>query len=250
MMLRFAYRTYNPSMCGRYGLKSDKQKIADEFHAKKVSPKVVFAPNYNVAPSIHLPVVRLDEEGNRELTLMRWGLIPFFSKDGKAANRMTNARAETVATLPAYREAFRRRRCIVPADWFYEWQGLDPQRKKTQSWAIARKDRRLLGMAGLWESWNDPVTLQPLETYTILTTEPNEVMQPIHTRMPFILRPEEYQRWLEPFDPARPPTDLLRPSLVALEAWKVDPKVGNVRNTGPELCEPWADDLPTPSLFG
>jgi putative SOS response-associated peptidase YedK len=94
------------------------------------------------------------------------------------------------------------------------------------------------------------VTRQPLETYTILTTDPNEVMQPIPTRMPVILRSEEYQRWLEPLDSARPPTDLMRPSLVALEAWKVAPKVGNVRNTGPELCEPWADDLPTPSLFG
>lgn len=105
-------------------------------------------------------------------------------------------------------------------------------------------------MAGLWESWNDPTTTQPLETFTIITTVPNEVMEPIHTRMPVILRTEDYQRWLEPLDPARPPTDLLRPSLVPLGAWKVDPKVGDVRNTGPELCEAWADEPPAPTLFG
>lgn len=236
-------------MCGRYGLRSDKQSIADAFYAKKVNPKVVLAPNYNVAPSTFLPVVRLDEEGDRELTLMRWGLIPFFSKDDKTAYKSTAARAETIAIVPTFREAFKRRHCIVPADWFYEWQALDPQRKKTQSWAIARKDRKLFGMAGLWESWNDPASRQPLETFTIITTDPNEVLEPIHTRMPVILRPEDYERWLAPVDPARQPTDLLRPSLVSLEAWKVDPKVGNVRNIGPELCEPWADDPAPPSLF-
>jgi putative SOS response-associated peptidase YedK len=120
-------------MCGRYGLKSDKQDIADAFYAKKVNPKVLLAPNYNVAPSTFLPVVRLDEEGDRELTLMRWGLIPFFSKDDKTALKSTSARAETIAALPTFREAFKRRHCIVPADWFYEWQALDPQRKKTQA---------------------------------------------------------------------------------------------------------------------
>src|ERR1700722_17532541 len=109
-------------MCGRYGLKSDKQDIATGFYAKKVNPKVVLAPNYNVAPSTFLPVVKLDEEGDRELTLMRWGLIPFFSKDDKAAS-------ETVATLPTFREAFKRRHCIVPADWFYEWR--PPAQKKS-----------------------------------------------------------------------------------------------------------------------
>jgi putative SOS response-associated peptidase YedK len=236
-------------MCGRYGLKSDKQDIATAFYTKKVNPKVILAPNYNVPPSTFLPVIRLDEEGDRELTLLRWGLVPFYSKDDKAAFKTTNARAETVATLPAFREAFRKRHCIVPADWFYEWQGLDPERKKTQAWAIARKDRKLFGMAGLWESWTNHATREPLETFTIITTEPNEVMQPIHTRMPVILRPEDYARWLETPDPTRLPTDLLRPSLLELEAWKVGKAVGNVRNNGPEMCEPWSDDPPAPSLF-
>jgi putative SOS response-associated peptidase YedK len=103
-------------MCGRYGLRSDKQSIADAFYAKRVNPKVVLAPNYNVAPSTFLPVVRLDEEGDRELTLMRWGLIPFFSKDDKTGFKSTGARAETIATVPTFREAFKRRHCIVPAD--------------------------------------------------------------------------------------------------------------------------------------
>jgi putative SOS response-associated peptidase YedK len=98
-------------------------------------------------------------------------------------------------------------------------------------------------MAGLWESWNDPTTRQPLETFTIITTDPNEVMVPIHTRMPVILRPEDYQRWLELLDPAMPPTDLLRPSLVPPEAWKVDPKVGNVRNIGPKLSTLQLEEL-------
>jgi putative SOS response-associated peptidase YedK len=115
-------------MCGRYGLKSDKQDIATAFYAKKVNPKVILAPNYSVPPSEFLPVIRLDEEGDRELTLLRWGLVPFYSKDDKAAFKTTNARAETVATLPAFRDASRKRHCVVPADWFYEWQGLDPER--------------------------------------------------------------------------------------------------------------------------
>ncbi len=143
-------------MCGRYGLKSDKQDIATASYAKKVNPKVILAPNYNLSPSEFLPVIRLDEEGDRELTLLRWGLVPFYSKDDKAAFKTTNARAETVATLPASREAFRKRHCIVPADWFYEVQGLGPERKKTKACAIARKDRKLFGMAGLWENWTNP----------------------------------------------------------------------------------------------
>jgi putative SOS response-associated peptidase YedK len=133
-------------------------------------PKVVLAPNYNVVPSTFLPVVKLDEEGNRELTLMRWGLIPFFSKDDKAGFKSTSARAENHRHSANFREAFKRRHCIVPADSFCEWQALDPQRKKTESWAIARKDRKLFGMAGLWENWEDSVARQPLETFTIITT--------------------------------------------------------------------------------
>jgi putative SOS response-associated peptidase YedK len=198
----------------RIEISSTSEPASSRVCAKRVRNR----STYNVAPSTFLPVVKLDEDGERELTLMRWGLIPFFSKDDKTGFKSTSARAETIATLPTFREAFKRRHCIVPADWFYEWQGLDPQRKKTQSWAIARKDRKLFGMAGLWESWNDPVAKQPLETFTIITTDPNEVMQPIHTRMPVILRPEDYERWLVPVDPARPPTDMLRPSLVSLEA--------------------------------
>jgi len=236
-------------MCGRYGLRSDKQTIADAFYAKKVNPRVILAPNYNVPPSTFLPVIRLDEEGDSELTLLRWGLVPFYSKDGKAGYNTNLARAESVATSPVYREAFKKRHCIIPADWFYEWQGLDPERKKTQPWAIARKDRKLFGMAGIWDSWTDHATKEQLETFAIITTEPNDVMQPIHTRMPVILRPEDYARWLETPDPTHLPTDLLRPSLLELEAWKVGKAVGNVRNNGPEMCQPWSDEPASPTLF-
>jgi putative SOS response-associated peptidase YedK len=223
-------------MCGRYYRRSDKQRIADAFRIG-VPPTFEILPSYNIAPQTFQPVVRLDAETQqRELTLMRWGLIPFWAKDAKIGSSTINAKAETLASTPAFREALRRRRCLVPADGFYQWVTLDTKTK--QPWAFALKDGSPFAFAGLWDAWKDKTTDQPLETYAIITTEPNELTAKLHNRMPAILAPKDYERWLAPADPARLPVDLLRPCDAHLmTSWKVSAAVGNVRNDSPDLCK-------------
>jgi putative SOS response-associated peptidase YedK len=193
--------------------------------------------NAYVAPQSFQPEVRLNgETGERELTIMRWGLVPFWSKDGKASFSTINAKSETIATSPAFREAWKTRRCLVPADWFYEWQKLDEKAK--QPYAIAMKGDGMFSFAGLWEKWKDKTTRQALRTYTILATDPNELMKPIHNRMPVIIPPRDYGRWMAPTDPAHLPVDLLRPYPAAeMKAWKVAKAVGNTRNNDASFCE-------------
>jgi putative SOS response-associated peptidase YedK len=227
-------------MCGRYGRRADKQRIAEwmQTHDTNVFDDSYFAPSYNVAPQSLQPVVRMDAEtGRRALTVMRWGLVPFWSKDAKIAYSTINAKAETVTTSPTFREAFKRRRCLVPADFFYEWQKVDAKAK--QPYAIGLQDYSPFAFAGLWDAWKDKGTGKVLETYTVITTDPNEVMEPIHNRMPVILHPSDYQRWMAPADPAQLPVDLLRPyPAEQMTAWKVGSDVGNVRNNGPVLVRP------------
>ena len=229
-------------MCGRYGRRGDKQRIAEwmQTHDTNVFDEIddtYLAPSYNVAPQSFQQVVRLSREtGARELTVMRWGLVPYWSKDGKAAFSTINAKSETVATSSAFREAWKFRRCLVPADWFYEWQKTDEKTK--QPFAIAMKDDSMFAFAGLWESWKDKATGEKLRTYTILTTDPNELMEPIHSRMPVILAPEDYERWMAPTDPGHLPIDLLKPfPAEEMKAWKVGLAVGNTRNNDPSLIE-------------
>jgi putative SOS response-associated peptidase YedK len=232
-------------MCGRYGRLADKQRIAEwmQTHNTSVFDDSYLAPSYNVAPQTMQPVVRLSPDtGDRELAIMRWGLVPFWSKDANIAYSTINAKAETITTSPAYREAMKRRRCLVPADWFYEWKKLDAKTK--QPYAIALKDRSLFAFAGLWDSWKDKATGQSLETYTVITTEPNEQMETIHNRMPVILAPKDYERWMEPGGSSHLPVDLLMPYPAEnMKAWKVKRDVGNVRNNRPELVEPIEDRL-------
>lgn len=193
-----------------------------------------FAPSYNVAPQSVQPVVRQQRDTSaREFALMRWGLVPFWAKDAKFGYSTINARAEEAPAKPAYREAFKKRRCLVPADAFYEWQR--PDAKAKFPYAIALKSGQPFALAGLWERWK-PKEGELLETFTILTTDPNPLMESIHNRMPVILDPSDYARWLEPGDPARPPVDLLRPfPAEKMSAWRVGDRVGNVRNNDPEL---------------
>lgn len=206
--------------------------VFDEFD------ETYLAPSYNVAPQSVQPIVRRNSEtGQKELTIMRWGLIPFFAKDGKIAYSTINARAETVTTSPMFREPMKRRRCLVPATGFYEWQALD--KKSKQPWAIELANEDIFAFAGLWDRWKDKESGQPIETYTIITTDPNELMEPIHNRMPVILSPKDYTRWLDPGEPNRLPIDLLRPyPAEKMKAWKVSAEVGNVRNNFPELRLP------------
>jgi putative SOS response-associated peptidase YedK len=224
-------------MCGRYHRRSDKQRIADAFRVG-LPRSFDILPSYNLAPQSFQPVIWLDHEtGDRELARMRWGLIPFWSKDAKIAYSTINAKAETVATSPTFREAIKRRRCLVPADGFFEWQKIDAKTK--QPYAIGLKDGAPLAFAGLWERWTDKTTNEPLETYTIITTEPNDLTVKVHNRMPVILAPKNYERWMAPAELSHLPVDLLRPfPAEEMTSWKVSGAVGNVRNNSPDLIVP------------
>jgi len=230
-------------MCGRFARKSTQEVLADWFGVE-LEDMPWFAPSYNVAPQSIQPVVRLNRDtGHREFAQMRWGLVPFWAKDPKMGYTTINARAEELASKPAYREALKKRRCLIPADAFYEWQRID--KKTKHPFAFALKSGKPYAMAGLWERWQSKEATNPetLETFTILTTDPNELMEPVHNRMPVILEPRDYDRWLDPSDPTRPPIDLLRPFPAGeMQAWPVSDRVGNVRNNDPQLLEePQAD---------
>ncbi len=226
-------------MCGRYGRRADKQAIAEAFHARiDQENEYGVLPSYNIGPQTFQPTIRLNpEQMDRELTMMRWGLLPFWSKDSNVPFSTINAKAESVATSPAYREPFKRRRCLIPAEWVYEWRKLDEKTK--QPYAIQLKSGVMFAFAGLWDRWTDKASGNALQTFTIITTDPNELMQKIHTRMPVILRPADYDRWLDPGDPTRLPVDLLRPyPAEEMVAWKVARSVGNVKNDNPSLIQP------------
>jgi putative SOS response-associated peptidase YedK len=206
-------------------------------HDTNVFDDSYLAPTYNAAPQSMQPVVRLGEDsGQRELAVLRWGLVPAWSKDVKIAFSTINAKAETVATSPAFRESMKRRRCLIPAEWFYEWQKVDAKTK--QAYAIGMKDESVFAFAGLWDRWKNRQTGETLETFTVITTDPNELMESLHNRMPVIIDAKDYGRWLDPGDPARLPVDLLRPyDAEKMKAWKVSARVGNVRNNDPDCVE-------------
>ncbi len=223
-------------MCGRFYRRSDKQQIAEAFRTG-IPTTFEILPSYNVAPQTFQPVVCLNPETlERELYEMRWGLVPFWAKDSKVAYSTINAKAETLTTSPAFREPFRRRRCLVPVDGFYEWQALSAKVK--QPYAVALKSGSVFALAGLWDTWKDRKSGLVLSTFTIITTDPNELMEPFHNRMPVILTPTDYDRWLAPGDPSRLPVDLLRPyPQEKMIAWKVAKDVGNVKNDRPDLID-------------
>jgi len=183
-------------MCGRYTLQVSPETLAAQLELDAVPD---LAPRYNIAPTQSAPVVRLSlAEEARVLSMMRWGLVPFWAKDLKIGNRMINARSETAAAKPAFRAAFGKRRCIVPADGFYEWRKT-PEGK--QPYRIVVDDGAPFAMAGLWESWRPkdaPEEAEPLLSFTILTTKPNDKIAALHDRMPVILAAEEIDRWLDP----------------------------------------------------
>ena len=234
-------------MCGRYYRRSDKQKIAEAFRTGIPTSFEILA-SYNVAPQTFQPVVCLNRKTlERELLQMRWGLVPYWANDIKMAYSTINAKAETLATSPAFREAFKRRRCLVPVDGFYEWQPID--RRTKQPFAVGLKDGSLFALAGLWDVWSGKTTAQPLFSYTVITTDPNQLLEPFHNRMPVILKPQDYERWLAPAEPSHLPVDLLRPYPDELmSAWKVSPAVGNVKNDEPGLIVPYEEPVPG-SLF-
>jgi putative SOS response-associated peptidase YedK len=181
------------AMCGRYTLTADLKKVADRFGAPMPGDEwATCAPRYNIAPSQLVIVV--GDDGKRYLKQMKWGLIPSWAKDPSIGNRMINARAETLAEKPAYRAALKKRRCIIPADGFYEWQRLG---KVKQPIHIVLKSREPFGFAGLWELWQSPDGEEVLSC-TIITTEANELLKAVHDRMPVILTRDAEAAWLDP----------------------------------------------------
>jgi putative SOS response-associated peptidase YedK len=204
------------------------------------------APRYNVAPGQEVWVVRADRAGlRRELARVRWGLVPFWAETPASGAAMINARAETVAEKPAFRQPFLGRRCIVPADGFYEWQR---RGGGTQPFFIGRRDHRPFGMAGLWDLWRGPGDAR-IESCTILTTAPNEIVEPLHDRMPVILAPDDFALWLDRRE-ADVPTlmALLRTAPSdALAIHAVSTRVNDPRNDDPDCLTPFT---PTPDPQG
>jgi putative SOS response-associated peptidase YedK len=189
-------------------------------------------PRYNAAPSQELWVIRRNPTtGETSMDLLKWGLIPYWCKEHPKPPPI-NAKAETVSKLPMFREAFRKRRCIVPVDGFFEWRA---ERGGKQPYAIAMKDRSPFGLAGLWENWKDPATGEWVRTFCVITTWANELVSRIHDRMPAILRPEEYERWRGADEP---PADLLRPfPAEPMTMWPISARVNSSKNDDPELLD-------------
>jgi len=218
-------------MCGRFTLFEADKILSKEFGVSGVPP---LSPRYNIAPSQPIAAVRTPHTGGgRELALLRWGLIPSWSKDPAIGNRLINARAETVQEKPSFRNAFRRHRCLIPTNGFYEWQR---QERGKQPYFVRMRDERIFAFAGLWDRWESPDD-GVIETCAILTTAANAVLAPIHGRMPVILPQAEYARWL---DPALKDPDSLSPLLVpfppeGMLAIPVSPRV-NAPSTDDEKC--------------
>lgn len=184
-------------MCGRYELHTHPAAIALAFelaHAPSLDPR------YNIAPMTDVPVVRVNASGERELVRMRWGLVPRWAGDPSIGAKIINARGETLADKPTFQMSFRRHRCLLPADGFYEWQAIgggEPPRK--QPLHVGMKDGTLFGIGGLFERWMSPEG-EVLDTCTIVTTDANALLAPVHSRMPLIVSPEDYARWLDPHE--------------------------------------------------
>jgi putative SOS response-associated peptidase YedK len=238
-------------MCGRYASSSSLTDLATVFEVDEVRAEPL-PVRYNVAPTLDVYAVavrgRQDrEEGpRRALGTFRWGLVPSWARDPSVGNRMINARAEGIATRPAFRAALGRRRCLIPADAFYEWQRRPEGRL---AYAIRRRDGQPMAFAGLWEVWRDPdrPAAEPLRTCAIVTTAADEPMTAIHPRFPAVLPPDAWDTWLDPAVGAGVARRLLGPPPSDwFEAFPVGSLVNNVRNDGPELLTP----LPAPPVRG
>jgi putative SOS response-associated peptidase YedK len=247
-------------MCGRYASSRRPEDLVEEFEIDKVEVKETLAADYNVAPTKQVYAVlqrpRDTEEaggdrasGERQLRTVKWGLVPFWAKDPSIGNKMINARMETVHEKPAFRRAFAARRCLLPADGYYEWYATEQKTKAgkplKQPFFIHPADGSVMAMAGLYEIWRDPTRDEddPQRfqwTCTVLTTTAEDSVGHIHDRMPLLVEPDRYAAWL---DPSHSDVDELKKLLVPaapgrLEAYPVSTQVNSVRNNGPELLDP------------
>ena len=230
-------------MCGRYELHTHPAAIALAFGLAHPPP---VHPRYNIAPMTDVPVVRVNAQGERELTTMRWGLVPRWAKDPAIGAKMINARGETIAEKPSFRIAYRRHRCLLPADGFYEWMsvgaGSDAHKQPVH---VGMKDGGIFGFAGLFERWLSPDG-DVLDSCTIVTTEANSLLRPVHERMPVIVAPADYARWLGPADGNV--ADIVAPYPSERMAWyPVSTRVNNVRHDDASLVEHVAVALDPPA---
>ena len=226
-------------MCGRYLLISPVEAMRRLFD---VGGLLNLPPRYNIAPTQDAPVVRLDKEGRRELIMMRWGLVPLWAKDLSMGARCINARAESAADRPAFRDAFERRRCLVPTDGFFEWE---KKGKVKQPWRIGPAEDGLMALAGLWERWRAPDG-GVVRTYAVVTTEANELVAPLHDRMPAVIPPDEFGAWLDPDTPAERLREMLRPyPAERMKAYPVSRRLNDVRNDDAGCIEPFEGEEPT-----
>ncbi|MCS6947645.1 MAG: SOS response-associated peptidase [Steroidobacteraceae bacterium] len=227
-------------MCGRYAFYAPAEAVARLFGVRIAE---ALTPRYNIAPTQRVPVVRIDGAGVRHVDQLYWGLIPHWAKDRSIGARMINARAETIAQKPAFRQALRRRRCLVLANGWYEWQTTAGGK---QPWFVSAADGEPCAFAGLWESWSPAPHEPPLESCAIVTTEARGFLATLHTRMPVVLARENYDVWLRGDHPASAVSEAGVATLLALlqpppegtlRAWRVSRRVNHVRHDGPELIE-------------
>jgi putative SOS response-associated peptidase YedK len=239
-------------MCGRFVSSSPPDELAKYFDVEAVAESVL-EPSYNVAPSQDVYVV-VKTGGLRRLDTFHWGLVPFWAKDPSTGNKMINARVESLAEKSAYKRSFQKRRCIIPADGFYEWKKI-PGQKARQPYFIHRADGEPMAFAGLWAIWRPAEDTEresdPLRSCTIITGQPNEKVAEIHDRMPVMLPPSAWDKWLDPEnDDLKALGKLLVPVPASLlDLHPVGRGVNNVRDTGPELIEPAPADAVQDSLL-
>lgn len=220
-------------MCGRFSFDIPPDLLLELLGLREAA---LDAPSYNIAPTQKVAVIRLDQAGEKRLDYLQWGLIPSWAKESSIGSKMINARSETVAEKPAFRQALRQRRCIVPASGFYEWK---QEGKRKHPLYISLGDSTLMAFAGLWDAWRAPDG-GIIESCTILTTAANEMIEPFHQRMPVILHPDQHDAWLDPklAEPAKL-ADLFRPyPAQQMQMWPVSPLVNSVKNNSRELLQP------------
>ncbi|MFI6597766.1 SOS response-associated peptidase [Nonomuraea sp. NPDC050536] len=241
-------------MCGRYASARKKHELLEEFQVEQDGdPDKELGPDYNVAPTKNVYAVlsrvpESAERGVRQLRILKWGLVPAWAKDPSVGSRMINARAETLAEKPSFRSAFAKRRCLLPADGYFEWMPVEGDKKKKQPYFIHPEDGGVLAMAGLYEFWKDPTRddddpLKWLVTCTVITTDAEDDLGHIHDRMPMMIERERWAEWLDPqMTDTKTASGLLVPAQSGrLTAVPVSTEVNSVRNNGPELIEPLPD---------
>jgi len=221
-------------MCGRFAFYSPSEAAVALFG---VSTSIAIEPRYNIAPTQYIAAIRDDEDKQRELVMLRWGLVPFWAKDASIGNRMINARAETVAEKPAYRAAYRHRRCVILADGFYEWRR---EGDIKTPYFISLASGEPFALAGLWENWKDKESGESLQTTTLITTAANDFMTPLHHRMPVILGSDSAGEWITGSNDLLDDVVAITPPL---QAWPVDRRVNNARNEGEDLISAAGDIL-------